>query len=83
MNPKRHMIDLKMGMISFVLFLALSIVQPAIAEEKSGQGENLLAEINRMEAMLLRPCDHVQKLMVELIKNGMLYQETEKNRADH
>lgn len=83
MNPKRHMIDLKMGMISFVLFLALSIVQPAIAEEKSGQGEGLLAEINRMEAMLLRPCDHVQKLMVELIKNGMLYLETEKNRADH
>ena len=59
------MIDLKAGMISFILFLALCMVQPAAAEEKSGQGEDLLAAINRMETMLLRPCDPVQKLMEE------------------
>jgi hypothetical protein len=77
------MIGFKMGMISAALFLVLCATMPAVAEEKSNQGEDLLSTINRMETMLLRPCDHVQKLMEGLIKNGMLYLETEKSRADH
>ncbi len=80
-KPERQRIGSGAVLLCSLLILLFCVISPSTAEEKAGRGEDLLALINRMETMLLRPCSHVQELMQELIQYGTSYQETEKNRA--
>jgi hypothetical protein len=55
--------------------------EPAKAGQQAAPGEDLLATIRHMEALLLRPCDKVETIMNDLIRYGRGYQIIEEERA--
>ena len=66
------------ALLSLMLFSAA----PVYCDEPAKKSDDLLVTIRHMEALLLRPCDKVEKLMNELIAYGRGYQLIEENRAN-
>ena len=67
--------------IVFLFLLLLFSAAPVYCDEPAKKGDNLLATIRHMEALLLRSCDKVEHLMNELIAFGRYYQLSEEERA--
>lgn len=63
------------------LQLLFAFVPPTFSEEKPSAGDDILAQIRHMEALLLRPCDKVEALMNDLIRYGRGYQLIQEDRA--
>jgi hypothetical protein len=67
---------------SALLMLILFFAVPVYCDEPAKKGDELIAVIRHMEALLLRPCDKVENLMNELIVYGRNYQLIEEERAN-
>ncbi len=64
-----------------LLLLIVFYTAPVYCDEPAKKGDDLLSTIRHMEALLLRPCDKVEKLMNDLIVYGRGYQLIEEDRA--